>query len=340
VADLRVGIALPGAVHPADAARLAGRAEAAGADAVWVLDVRRDPYLLSAAAITGTSHIQIGTNVAVAFARSPTATATAGWDLALWSGGRFVLGLGSQVGPTLEARFGVTADHPAPRMRDYVRAVRACFESFRRGYGAYEGEFYRLRRPAFQPGGEDLPQDPPVYVAAVNPLMASVAGEVGDGFAAHPFSTERYLREVLRPALERGAARAERALPPLLLQLVVAVDREAAATQMTAYTVPAYRRVLDHEGRGRHLDRVLEALRAGRRSEARSIVDAEFLDQLGVVVCTDPDAIEAALERWSPLADRLSLSVPWFGTKDQEQLQQTERLIDHIAELGRHGRFG
>src|SRR5437588_8450213 len=226
--QMRIGLTLPGAVHPADAARLAERAEAAGCDAVWVLDVRREPYLLAAAAIQPTSRLQVGTNVAVAFARSPTATATAAWDLALWSGGRFVLGLGSQVGPTLTARFGVTADHPGPRMRDYVRAVRACFTAFRRGYGRYEGDFYTLRRPAFQPGGDELAADPPVYLAAVNPFMTGIAGEVADGLAAHPFTTRPYLAEVLRPALAAGAGRAGRSTPPVLLQLVVAPNREAA----------------------------------------------------------------------------------------------------------------
>src|SRR5215472_18529831 len=166
-----LGVTLPGAVEPRAAARLAAQAEAAGCDSVWVLDVRREPYLLAAAAIQATERVEAGTNVAVAFARSPTATATAAWDLALWGGGRFVLGLGSQVGPTLAARFGVTADHPGPRMRDYVRAVRACFSAFRSGRGRYQGDFYEILRPAFQPGAEDLVADPPIYLAAVNPFM-------------------------------------------------------------------------------------------------------------------------------------------------------------------------
>src|SRR5262249_2783155 len=164
---MRVGITLPGGVHPQDAGRLAAQAEAAGCEAVWILDVRREPYLLAAAAVQATRRVQVGTNVAVAFARSPTVTATAAWDLAIWSGGRFVLGLGSQVGPTLNARFGVTADHPGPRMLDYVRAVRGCFTAFRDGRGRYDGAFYQIARPAFQPGGEDLEPDPPIYLAAV-----------------------------------------------------------------------------------------------------------------------------------------------------------------------------
>jgi alkanesulfonate monooxygenase SsuD/methylene tetrahydromethanopterin reductase-like flavin-dependent oxidoreductase (luciferase family) len=258
-------------------------------------------------------------------------TATAAWDLALWSGGRFVLGLGSQVGPTLAARFGVTADHPGPRMRDYVRAVRACFGAFRTGRGRYEGDYYTIRRPAFQPGGDDdLERDPPVYVAAVNPFMAGVAGEVADGVAAHAFSTPEYLRDVIRPAVARGAARAERSAPPILLQLVVAPTRRAAATQMIAYTVPGYRRVLDHAGLSEQADRVMAASGEGRRDEARELIDGEYLDRLGVIVGDD---LATGLERWRGLAEHVTLSVPWFGTGDADQLAQAERVIRGIAEL-------
>ncbi len=329
-APARLGLTLPGSVRPREAIRLSAAAEAAGCDSVWVLDVRREPYLLAAAAVQATERVEVGTNVAVAFARSPTVTATAAWDLALWSGGRFVLGLGSQVGPTLAARFGVSADRPGPRMRDYVRAVRGCFGAFRSGRGRYEGDFYTIRRPAFQPSGDDLAADPPVYVAAVNPYMAGIAGEVGDGLAAHPFSTPEYLREVVRPALAAGAARAGRPQPPILLQLVVAPTRRAAATQMIAYTVPGYRRVLDHAGLGELADRVIAASSAGRRDEARELIDAGYLDRLGVIVGDD---LEAGLARWRGLAERFTLSVPWFGTDDAEQVAQTERLCRAISAL-------
>jgi probable F420-dependent oxidoreductase len=327
---VKLGITLPGSVQPREAARLAALAEEAGCDAVWVLDVRREPYLLAAAAVQATERVQVGTNVAVAFARSPTVTATAAWDLALWSGGRFVLGLGSQVGPTLTARFGVTADHPGPRMRDYVRAVRGCFAAFRTGRGGYEGTHYTIRRPAFQPGGDDLTEDPPVYVGAVNPFMAGIAGEVADGLAAHAFSTPEYLREVVRPAVEAGARRADRAAPPLLLQLVVTPTRQAAATQMIAYTVPGYRRVLDHAGLGDLADRVMAALADRRRDEARELIDTGYLDRLAVIVGDD---LAAGLARWHGLAERITLSVPWFGTSDEDQVAQTEHLIEAIAAL-------
>lgn len=323
---MQIGITLPGAVNPRDAARISAQAEAAGCDALWVLDVRRDPYLLAAAAVQATERVEVGTNVAVAFTRSPTVTATAAWDLSIWSGGRFVLGLGSQVGPTLAARFGVTADHPGPRMRDYVRAVRGCFAAFRSGHGSYEGDFYSIRRPAFQPGGEDVERDPPIYLGAVNPFMTSIAGEVADGLAAHPFSTPEYLRDVSRPALASGAQRAGRLAPPVLLQLVVAPTRAAAAAQMYAYVVPGYRRVLDHAGFGELADRVM----AAGRDEARELIERGCLDRLGVIVGDD---LEAGLERWRGLAERITLSVPWFGTRDADQLTQVEQLVARVRQL-------
>ena len=322
------GIALPGAISHRDAKDLAGRAERAGCDAVWVLDVRRDPYLLAAAAVDGTSSVQVGTNVAVAFARSPTVTAVTAWDLSAASGGRFVLGLGSQVGPTLKSRFGVEADHPGPRMRDYVAACRACFEAFARGYGRYEGEFYDLRRPAFQPGAEPGVTPPPIYLAAVNPFMTSIAGGCADGLAAHPFTTERYLDEVMQPALRRGAERAGRAVPTVLLQLVVAPDRESAAKQMISYTVPSYRRVLDHAGLGEAADAVMLASKEGKRVEARTIIEERYLDLLGVTTLAE---LPAAMARWTPHCDRLSLSVPWFGMTDEEQLRAAHELIEAVA---------
>jgi len=328
--SVRPGFALPGAIRPDQARELAGRAERAGCDALWVLDVRRDPFVLAAAAISATDQIPVGTNVAVAFARSPTVTAAAAWDLGLWSGGRFVLGLGSQVGPTLEARFGVKADHPAPRMVDYVSAVHSCWDALRSGQGSHDGDFYTIKRPFLQRAAEPDGPHIPIYVSAVNPVMAGAAGKCADGLAAHPFTTEGYLRETLLPALAAGSAAAGRPTPPVLLQLVVAPNRASAAAQMMAYTVPEYRRVLDHTDLGAEADKILAARGAGRRDEARDLVDELILDHLGVVF---EDKLTAGIERWRPYADRLSLSVPWFGMTDREQLEAAHRLVDLVDAL-------
>jgi hypothetical protein len=159
--------------------------------------------------------------------------------------------------------------------------------------------------------------------------MIAIAGECADGVAAHPFTTPEYLSEVVRPALARGAETAGRPVPKLLLQVVVAPDREAAVRQMTAYAVPAYRRVLDHAGLGEVADEVAAAAREGHRSDARRLVDENVLDRLAVVIGHD---LEAGLSHWLPLCDQLSLSVPWYGMSAPDQLVAARRLLEQLAQ--------
>ncbi len=314
----------------AEAERLAAEAEAAGASSIWVTDLRRDPYLTCAAALRATKSITVGIDVAVAFARTPPATAQAAWDLAGYSGGRFILGLGSQVGPTLLSRFGVELDKPAPRLRDYVRAVRACWDAYRKGRGRYEGDFYTIRQPVFSPGADDPWPDVPIYVAGVNPVMTAVAGEVADGFAAHMFCTPRYLDSVLRPALAKGAARAGRTAPPVMLPLVVGRDCASLAMYMTVYSVPAYRRVLDESGFKAEMDAILAAIADRRRTEAAKILEEHVLDQLAVTLLDD---LEAGLRRWRAHADTVGLSVAWYGLDHVQQVALFRDVLRAIERL-------
>ena len=313
----RPGVGLPGTVTMREAERLAAEAENAGASSVWVADVRREPFLTSAAALRATTRVTVGTDVAVAFSRSPAATAQAAWDLAAYGNGRFVLGLGSQVGPTLLSRFGVEANRPAARLRDYALAVRACWEAYGKGRGRYEGEFYAIRQPVFSPGSDDPWPTIPLYLAGVNPVMTAVAGEVADGFAAHMFCTPTYLDRILRPALARGAARANRSAPPVLMPLVVGRDRDSLALQMTTYTVPAYRRVLDESGLRDEADGILAAIADRRRNEAARIIEERCLDQLGVAVLDD---LAQRIVLWSAHADVIGLTVPWYGVDGAAQV--------------------
>lgn len=326
----RPGIALPGNTTMAEAERLAAEAEAAGVPSVWVTDLRRDPYLLCAAAVRATTGVTVGTDVAVAFARTPAATAQAAWDLGGYSNGRFVLGLGSQVGPTLLSRFGVDLDKPARRLRDYVRAVRACWDAYRRGRGHYEGEYFTVRQPVFSPGADDPWPDIPIYVAGVNPVMTAVAGEVADGFAAHMYCTPRYLDEVLRPALARGAKRAGRTPPPVMLPLVVGRDRQSLALYMTVYSVPTYRRVLDESGLQDEMDAILAAIADRRRTEAAKIIEEHVLDQLAVTLIED---LPASLARWRAHADTVGLSVAWYGLDHPQQIALYRDVLAAIERL-------
>jgi probable F420-dependent oxidoreductase len=191
------------------------RHEKAGYDGLWASESAHDPFLPLVLAAEHSERIELGTAIAVAFARSPMQLAYTAHDLQAYSGGRFTLGLGSQIRPHIERRFSMPWSHPAPRMREFIMALRAIWSAWNDGTKlSFRGEFYShtLMTPFFAPppapGGA-----PKVFLAAVGEVMTAVAGEVADGLLVHAFSTERYLREVTLPALGRGLARAGRDRP-------------------------------------------------------------------------------------------------------------------------------
>src|SRR2546427_1524342 len=190
----------------------ARKVEARGYDCLWSAETQHDPFLPLAVAATATSRMKLGTSIAVAFPRSPMGLAHIAWDLAKASGGRFILGLGSQVKGHNERRFSVKWEAPAPRMREVVQALRAIWDTWQNGAKLnFKGQFYRfdLMTPFFNPGAIEHPQVP-VYVAAVNQAMCRVAGEVCDGLHVHPFNSPKYLREFVQPAVKEGLAKAGR----------------------------------------------------------------------------------------------------------------------------------
>jgi probable F420-dependent oxidoreductase len=191
----------------------ARKVEALGFDCLWSAETQHDPFLPLAVAATATSRIKLGTSIAVAFPRSPMVLAHISWDLAKASGGRFILGLGSQVKGHNERRFSVKWDAPAPRMREVVQALRTIWDCWQNGTKlSFKGQFYRfdLMTPFFNPGPIEHPHVP-VYVAAVNQAMCRVAGEVCDGLHVHPFNSPKYLREFVQPAVNEGLAKSGRA---------------------------------------------------------------------------------------------------------------------------------
>jgi probable F420-dependent oxidoreductase len=184
----------------------AAEAERLGYDGLWTQETQHEALLPLAVAATVTSRIQLGTAIAVAFPRSPMITAHAAWDLQRASKGRFILGLGSQVKAHIVHRFSLEFESPGPKLREYVLALRAIWESWQSG-GKLEfaGEFYRfsLMTPFFNPGPIEHPRIP-VFVAAVNPWMCRMAGEVCEGLHVHPFHSPKYIREIVKPAVEEG----------------------------------------------------------------------------------------------------------------------------------------
>ncbi len=300
-------------VDPTTASTAVAGLERAGAGGIWVTETVRDPFLVLDRHRAATRTVRLGTGVAIALARSPMTLALSAHDLQRDSGGRLVLGLGSQVKAHIERRFSMPWSEPAARMREYVAALRAIWAAWNDGAPLrFEGRFYShtLMTPFFDPGPTGF-GPPPVVLGGVGELMTAVAGEVADGFLCAPLTSPRTLSERTLPAL--GTTRAGFAVhaTPFLI-----TGRDAAATAHLAYetrkriafyaSTPAYRPVLDLHGwagRGEELTRLA---RAGDWDAMPGVVDDDMLDAFAIRA--DPDDVAAAVrDRWQGRVDRVAL---------------------------------
>jgi probable F420-dependent oxidoreductase len=307
-----------------EVAERARELEAAGYDGAYTFEGPHDPFLPLLLAAEHTERIELATAIAIAFARNPMTLANIGYDLQLASQGRFILGLGSQIKPHVENRFSMPWSAPAARMRELVLAVKAIWTCWQDGTPLrFEGEFYRhtLMTPFFNPGPN--PHDyARIWLAGVGPTMTEVAGEVADGFFVHPFSTERFLREVTHPALERGFAKSGRTRAgfeiafPLLI-VTGETDEELAAadaavrTQMGFYgSTPAYARVLELHGWGDVHPELNRLSKAGGWAEMGKLITDEMVDAFTVRGTADelPGLVRA---RYGDLVDRISFNAPY-----------------------------
>ncbi len=309
---------------PADAVGAAMRAEEDGFDGVWCPETAHDPFLALALAAERTERVQLGTGIAVAFARSPMTTAVVANDLQRMSQGRFLLGLGSQIKPHIEKRYSMPWSHPAARMREYVLALRAIWSAWQDGTRlAFRGEFYRhtLMTPMFSQAPHPY-GPPPVLLAAVGPKMTEVAGEVADGLLVHGFTTERYLRQVTLPALRRGFAAGGRSgegfavsYPGMVVTGGSEADMEQAAravrAQLAFYgSTPAYKPVLDLHGWGELHGELNRLSKQGRWDEMGDLIDDEVLTTFAVV--GSPEEVPALVhQRFGDLVTRFSFSTPY-----------------------------
>jgi probable F420-dependent oxidoreductase len=315
----------PLAATGADAAAAAAR----GYDGWFVSETTHDPLLACVAAGLATDGLQIGTAITVAFPRSPMHVAYAAHDLQALTGGRFVLGLGTQVRAHVEQRFSATWSRPAARMREYVVALRAIWQAWATGERlTFEGEFYRhtLMTPFFTPDDHGF-GPPAVWLAAVGPRMTEVTGEVADGLLCHAFTTPRYLEEVTLPRLGAGTAAAGRARDEVeVVQPVFVVtgatdeQRDAAETmvkgQLAFYgSTPAYRGVLDLHGWGDLHEELHRRSRANEWASMPELIDEEVLRTFAVVA--DPSEVGTAIrDRYGHLADRISLATSYVYDDD------------------------
>jgi probable F420-dependent oxidoreductase len=324
---MKVDVALLGALGNAGVE--AERLERAGYDGVWAAEISHDPFPAVTLAAAATSRVDVGTGIAVAFARNPMNLATLGHDLQVLSEGRFILGLGSQVQAHIDRRFSMPWSQPAARMREMVEAIRAIWCCWNEGVPLeFEGAFYRhtLMPPFFNPGPS--PYGPPrIFLAGVGPRMIEVAGEVADGFLCHGFTTASYLSAAVVPALERGLARAGRTRSELEVTapgfIVTGRDeaelaRSAAGVrrQLAFYgSTPAYRPVLEHHGWG-DLQTELHAMaRRGQWELMGDLIEPEMLDAFAVV--GPPGEIAALVTaRYGAMVDRINAYSPFEADDD------------------------
>jgi probable F420-dependent oxidoreductase len=313
----------PVGIHTVPA--LAAAAEATGFDGVWSSETQHDPFLPLALAAEHTQRLSLGTAVAIAFARSPATLAYTAWDLAEASGGRFILGLGTQVRAHIERRFGMAwPDSPVGKLRELVGGIRALWSAWQTGQRLnFRGKYFKLTlmSPFFNPGPSSHP-DIPIFLAGVNPGLSRLAGEIADGFHAHPYHSPEYLREVVLPAIAEGAER--RGRDPDEVKLSVSAffacdeqDRAFVRQQIAFYaSTPSYRPVMALHGWGEVADRLRDLSRRGAWAEMADLVTEDMLATFAVVG-PQQDLAGALRDRYLGLADRLTLYLPYVpGERD------------------------
>jgi probable F420-dependent oxidoreductase len=302
--------------------------EAAGFNAVFSIESSHDVFLplALAAAVTG---LEVMTNVAIAFPRSPLHLAQAAYDLQLISRGRFILGLGTQVRPVVERRYGVAWSRPVDRMREVVLAVKAIFAAWQHGAPLdFRGEFttHTLMNPAFNPGPNPFGL-PPVLVGALGPRMSAMAAEVADGILVHPFASERFVAERMMPAVAEGLARAGRSRREFTMvsNVIVATGRHEAEMQtadagvralLSFYgSTPTYRPLLELEGYdGLHVE-LHRLSKEARFVDMAARVDDDVLSRFAVR--GEPHQVaKAIMARYGDIADRVNLYLPYAAGTD------------------------
>lgn len=323
-----------------DVAEWAQRAEALGFDVMHVPETIHDPFTVAALALGATHRIVVRTSMVVAFARSPMVTAYTAWDLARFSGGRFELGVASQVRGNVVGRFSAEWSEPVARLREYVQAVRAIFDSFQHGSELrFEGEHYHFDRlqPYFNPGPLDV-DPPPVWTGGVNQRMCELAGEVSDGFVCHPTNSHPdVLRASILPAIETGRARVGREEAPRIVAgpqpITAPTDSELASARDARrselaflYSTPAYRQQLELFGLGDLGDTLSDMAHRSDWDGLEQHLTDDVVDRL-VPQATHDDLPDLLAEWFSGLCDGIVLAMPDGVGDEQASLIERCRAI-------------
>ncbi len=320
-----------------DVPAIANAAESIGFDALWTQETQHDPFLPCALIAEHTTHLHFGTAIAVSFARSPANIAYTAWDLAAQSNGRFILGLGTQVKAHIERRFGqLWPESVTGKLREQIQVMRAFWDCWQNGTKLnFRGEYYKitLMSPFFNPGPlphpNPLPQGEgtlgliPIYIAGVNTGLAKLAGEICDGFHAHPFHSVRYLREVILTAIEEGANKERRKRKDIAVSVTAFVattpeEINFARAQISFYaSTPSYRPVMDLHGWGDVAEKLSAHAAKGQWMEMPMLITDEMLNEFAVVT-EDSKLADELKKRYDGIADRLTLYTPFMpGEKDE-----------------------
>jgi probable F420-dependent oxidoreductase len=320
--------------------QLARRTQSAGFSGLLFTETGRTAYLNAAVASQVAPGLELSTGVAVAFPRSPFVTATTAWELAEATGGLFRLGLGTQVRTHVVRRYGVAFDRPGPRLRDYVLAVKACFMAFRTGTLDHHGEFYDLDfiSPQWSPGPIHVP-DPKVDVAAVNPWMLRMAGEVADGVHMHPIAEPGYLTRHAVPNIAAGAAKAGRtasAIAVIVPAMTIVGDRdeerdkerELLRASLAFYgSTPNYAFIWDEAGFEGTTARIREKQKAGDVAGMAAQITDEHLAVFATESTWDGLA-DALTDKYAGIATRLVL---YNALTDQERVERYGEVARRIS---------
>lgn len=306
--------------------KIARSAEEMGFGALWTTETVHDPFLAAALVAESTRSIGFGTSIAIAFSRSPTNIAYTAWDLAQFSQGRFILGLGTQVKAHIERRFGMPwPDSVVGKFREQIQAIRALWNCWQTGEPLnFRGNYYKLSlmSPFFNPGPIMHPQIP-IYIAGVNTGLARLAGEIADGFIVHPLHTDAYFQKVILPAIQEGANKNNRELKDIVISasafVATSPEEESFVRAQIAFyaSTPSYRNVLRFHGWEDTAEQLSKLAARGSWGDMPALIDQAMLNKFAIV-CPQEDLPAKMQSRYQGMVDRLSLYIPYSpGERDE-----------------------
>ena len=322
---MKLDAALP-IVQLKDIHAIAKAAEEVGFAALWTQETQHDPFLPCTLIAEHSSKMDFGTAIAVSFARSPANLAYTAWDLAAQSGGRFILGLGTQVKAHVERRFGMTwPESVTGKLREQIQVIRALWDCWQNGTKLnFRGEHYKitLMSPFFNPGRIENPNIP-IYIAGVNTGLARLAGEMCEGFHAHPFNSPRYMNEVILPALEEGLQKSGRKRGDISVSMTPFIatspEEEAFARMQVAFyaSTPSYKSVMDLHGWSETAEKLSGFASKGEWAEMPMLITDEMLGEF-CLMTTQENLASDLKKRFGGIADRITLYTPFVpGEKDE-----------------------